>query len=179
MRSGPNWGRRAAFVVPIVGATVLSAILAAYLSAGVDDWLRWPLIALLAANMLYTALTGWPTVLGFMVRLFGSALQVKAKPSGLSRTALVMPIHKEDPRAVFAAVEVMARAVADARLLNVDLFVLSDTQDPAVAAAEMAAFAALRTRAPAGPALHYRRRTENTRRKVGNLAEFCNTWGSR
>jgi membrane glycosyltransferase len=173
----PAWPRRAAFALPILGATALATVLAASLTAGLADPLRWPLLALLAVNVLYIALTGWPTVLGFLARLTGRSLQVSASPSGLSRTALVMPIHQEDPFAVFAAVEVMARAVNDAKLRNVDLFVLSDTQDPAIAAAEARAFTALRARSAAGCALHYRRRTSNTGRKVGNLAEFCATWG--
>jgi membrane glycosyltransferase len=175
--AAPNWLRRAAFVVPILGATALATGLAIYLTTGIADPLRWPLLALLAVNVLYIALTGWPTVLGFLARLSGRTLQVLASPSGRSRTALVMPIHQEEPRAVFAAIEVMARAINDARLRNIDLFVLSDTQDPAIAAEEVRAFTALRARAAAGCALHYRRRTTNTGRKVGNLAEFCATWG--
>ncbi len=179
LRSAPGWLRRAAFVVPILGATALATGLAASLTADIADPLRLPLLALLAVNVLYMALTGWPTVLGFLARLFGRALQVSAIPSGKSRTALVMPIHQEDPRAVFPAIEVMARAIAAARLQNVDLFILSDTHDPAIAAEEARAFAVLRARADKGAALHYRRRTINTGRKVGNLAEFCATWGSR
>ncbi len=173
----PSWLRRAAFVIPVLGAAALATGLAASLTAGSDDPLRWPLLALLAINVLYMALTGWPTVLGFLARSSGRTLQVSASPSGQSRTALVMPIHQEDPRAVFAAVEVMARAINDARLQNIDFFVLSDTQDPAVAAEEAQAFSALRARATAGCAVHYRRRTSNAGRKVGNLAEFCTTWG--
>ncbi len=174
----PGWMRRAAFVVPVGGATALATGLATYLTAGIADPLRWPLLALLAVNVLYLALTGWPTVLGFLARLSGRTFRVSAAPSGQSRTALVMPIHHEDPRAVFAAVEVMVRAVNDAKLRNIDLFVLSDTQDPAVAAAEARAFAELRGRTAAGCELHYRRRASNAGRKVGNLAEFCATWGS-
>ncbi len=179
LRPAPGWLRRAAFVVPILGATALATGLAASLTSGIADPLRWPLLALLAVNVLYMALTGWPTVLGFLARLSGRALQVSAMPSGKSRTALVMPIHQEDPRAVFAAIEVMSQAIAASRLQNIDLFVLSDTHDPAIAAEEAQAFAALRARAAKGSVLHYRRRTSNAGRKVGNLAEFCATWGNR
>ena len=174
--TAPGWLRRAAFAIPVLGATALATGLAAVLTADSGGPLRWPLLALLAVNVLYMALTGWPTVLGFLTRLFGRTLHVSASPSGQSRTALVMPIHQENPRAVFAAVEVMARAVNDARLRNIDLFVLSDTQDPEIAAEEARAFAALRAREATGCKLHYRRRTSNTGRKVGNLAEFCATW---
>ncbi len=174
LRSAPGWLRRAAFIGPVVGSTALATALAVWLTAGVADPLRWPLLALLAVNVLYAALTGWPAVLGFLARLSGRTLQVAATPSGQSRTALVMPIHQEDPRTVFAAMEVMSQATAATGMQNIDLFVLSDTHDPAIAAEEMQAFAALRARVPA---LHYRRRTNNAGRKVGNLLEFCATWG--
>ncbi len=176
----PVWMRRAAFWGPVGVFSILGTALASFVTSGVTDWLRLPLLALIAVNLFYVALTGWPGVLGFLVRVSGRQLRVAAAPTGLSRTALLMPIHKEDPQAVFAAIEVMVRAVADARLANVDAFVLSDTQDPAIAAAEAAEFAALQARLPAhGPGLHYRRRTDNSGRKVGNLAEFCATHGPR
>ncbi len=176
LRAAPGRLRRAAFIVPILGSTALATALAAFVTRGIADPLRWPLLALLAVNILYAALTGWPTVLGFLARLSGRALHVSATPSGRSRTAVVMPIHQEDPRAVFAAVEVMSQAIAAAGMRNTDLFVLSDTHDPAIAAEEMRAFTALRARVPT---LHYRRRTSNAGRKVGNLLDFCATWGGR
>ena len=176
----PVWPRRAAFVAPIAVFVLLGTALAAQLTAGVSDPLRWPLLALIAANLLYVGLTGWPGILGFIVSRTGGGLRVTATPTGLSRTALLMPIHKEDPHAVFAAIESMIRAVADAGLSHVDVFVLSDTQDPAIAAEEARAFAAVQARNPAtGPGLSYRRRTSNTGRKVGNLAQFCEAHGAR
>ena len=176
--ASPLWLRRASFAVPVLGATVLGTWLAVVATQGLADPLRWPLLALVAGNVLYMALTGWPSVLGLLLHLFRRTVAVSGQPTGTSRTALLMPVHQEDPRAVFAAIEAMARSVADAGLQQVDLFVLSDTQDSEIAAAETAEFEALRARAPTGPALHYRRRTSNAGRKVGNLAEFCATWGA-
>ena len=175
LHAAPGWLRRAAFLVPVLGSTALATALAVSVTAGVADPLRWPLLALLAVNVLYAALTGLPAVLGFLARLFGRTLQVVATPSGQSRTAMVMPIHQEDPRAVFAAMEVMAQAMAASGLPRIDLFVLSDTQDADIAAEEMRAFAALRARVPA---LHYRRRANNAGRKVGNLLDFCAARGA-
>ena len=179
--ASPSWPRRLAFAGPVLGAAVLGTGLAAWLTAGLADPLRLPLLALLAVNLLYLALTGWPAVLGFLVRRAGLRLRVSARPTGLTRTALLMPIHREDPRAVFAAIEAMAGDLSAAGLRGVDLFVLSDTQDAAVAAQEQAAFDAVQARAAgrdaAGPLLHYRRRANNEGRKVGNLLEFCARWG--
>ena len=174
----PLTARRLAFWVPVTSATVMGTALGILATDGVGSPLRWPLLALLALNLLYMALTGVPAILGSVLHMARRTMRLApAAPSGLSRTAMLMPVHKEDPRSVVAAIEVMARAVADAGLENVDIFVLSDTQDLALASAEQAAFDALRARAPASPALHYRRRRDNVGRKAGNLADFCEQWG--
>ena len=134
------WLHRLAFWGPVGASVVASTALAAVATSGVASPLRWPLIGLMAVNVLYLALTGMPSLIGFVVHVCGRRLRTAASPSGVSRAALVMPIHCEEPEAVFAAVEVMARSVAEAGLDRVDLFVLSDTQDPAIAAAERAAY---------------------------------------
>ena len=176
---GPLWLRRLAFVGPVGAITVAGTVLSAMVTAGIDDWLRWPLLVLIAANFFYVALVGWPGILGYLVRAAGYGMRAQGVPTGLSRTALLMPIHKEDPQAVFAAIEVMTRAVGDARLPHTDFFVLSDTQDPTIAAAEAAAYASMMAALPTGgPAVTYRRRSSNAGRKVGNLGEFCATHGS-
>ena len=176
---GPLWARRLAFAGPVAAITLAGTALAALVTAGVDDILRWPLLALVAVNLFYVALVGWPGILGYLVRISGHGMQARGAPTGLSRTALLMPIHKEDPQAVFAAIEVMACAIAEALLPHTDLFVLSDTQDAAWATAEAAAYTAMVARLPpGGPTVTYRRRTSNAGRKVGNLGEFCATHGA-
>jgi membrane glycosyltransferase len=174
----PLWLRRAAFVLPVLGCTALGTWLATVATAGTDGVLRPVLLALVALNLLYMALTGWPTVLGFLVHVFRRRLHVSAAPSGQSSTALLMPVYNENPRAVFAAVEAMGRSIAEAGLSRVDLFVLSDTQDDAIAQIERTEFERLRARLPEGPGLYYRRRAVNSGRKVGNILDFCHNWGS-
>ena len=171
------WARRAAFAVPIVVSTVLGTWLAMVATAGSSGLLRPVLLVLVALNLLYVALTGWPTLLGFARHLAGRRLRTSAPSSGESRTAVLMPIYNEDPATVFASIETMVRAVAEAGLEIVDFFVLSDTQDKAIAATELSLFAQVQARLPEGPSLFYRRRAENTGRKVGNLLDFCQRWG--
>ena len=175
--AGSIWLRRLAFWAPVAATTAAGTVLGVMATAGTTSPFRWPLLVLLAANLFYLALTGMPAIIGFALHATRRKFRPAAQPSGLSRTALLMPIHNENPAAVFAAIEVMARAVADAGLGRTDIFVLSDTQDMGVAAEEEAAFALARARAPAGLGLHYRRRPSNAGRKSGNLAEFCERWG--
>ena len=174
----PVLWRRLAFWVPVATATTVGGVLGVAATSGVASPLRWPLLALLVLNLLYMALTGTPALIGVALHLARRKMPpASPQPTGLSRTAVLMPIHNEDPRTVFTAIETMARAIADAGLSNLGIFVLSDTQDPARAAAEQAAFDALLARAPAAPPLSYRRRASNAGRKVGNLADFCARWG--
>lgn len=178
LRDGRSiWLRRAAFLVPVAACTIGGTALATIATAGSDGLLRPVLLALVGFNILYMALTGWPMLLGFLLHLFRRRMRVEAVPTGQSRTALLMPVYNENPSDVFAAIEAMGRAVAEAGLERVDLFVLSDTQDPAIALSEQAEFQRLRERLPAGPELFYRRRTDNSGRKVGNLLDFCTRWG--
>ena len=54
---------------------------------------------------------------------------------------------------------------------------LSDTNDPAVAAAEEKAVAAWKAADPDRDRIIYRRRTDNTGFKAGNVRDFCDRWG--
>jgi membrane glycosyltransferase len=56
-------------------------------------------------------------------------------------------------------------------------FVLSDTSDGRVAAAEEAAVAAWRGRSPSPHHIVYRRRADNRGFKAGNVRDFCETHG--
>ncbi|HEY4973024.1 MAG TPA: glucans biosynthesis glucosyltransferase MdoH, partial [Steroidobacteraceae bacterium] len=94
------------------------------------------------------------------------------------RTAIVTPIYNEDTLRVFAATDAIWSSLQQQPCeRSFDLFILSDTRDPAIASAELAAWRALVVRRGADGRVFYRRRTENIGRKSGNLAEFVRNWG--
>jgi membrane glycosyltransferase len=164
-----------AFALPAFGLPVFGVWLAAVQTAGAPGPARPILLLLLFGNLLFLGWTGWPGVLGALSRI-GRRPPATAIPNGISRTAVLFPIYNEDPQAVFAAVALTARTLAEHGLDMVDVFVLSDTRDAAIAAAEEAEFARLQ---PAcGDRVHYRRRATNTQRKAGNIADFCDQWGT-
>ena len=169
--------RRLAFWGPVLALTALGVGLGVSLTAGSGSVLRWPLLGLMGVNLLYLAVSAWPGVLGLLAGTGRVRQQAAAVPSGASRTAVLLPVFNEDVNPVFAAVETMALAVSQSGLPNVHFFVLSDTTDPAIAAQEGEAYRALLARLPQSASLHYRRRAVNTRRKVGNIADFCARWG--
>lgn len=99
-----------------------------------------------------------------------------------ARTAIVMPICNEDISAVFAGLRATCGSLAATGALRLfDVFVLSDTADPALQAAEERAFrrlcAMLGEPADGTGRLFYRWRKRRVKRKAGNVADFCRRWG--
>lgn len=96
------------------------------------------------------------------------------------RTALLVPIHNEEPGRVFANLQAIHDSLAaTGRLDSFDVFVLSDTTDPDVWVAEELEWHALQDRLTPGAPVYYRRRRHNVGRKSGNVADFCRRWGHR
>ena len=102
-----------------------------------------------------------------------------------TRTAIVMPICNEHVATVFAGLRASFESLrATGEIERFDFFVLSDTNQPDARAAEQAAWSdlvgALGLDAPGTPEhgrVHYRWRQHRSKRKAGNVADFCRRWG--
>jgi membrane glycosyltransferase len=136
-------------------------------------------------TILFTWITGafWTALAGFVVRLKGRdpAVLHPQEVAGRAvrgRTALLMPVYNEDTRRVFAGLEVIwSRLKAHPHAEAFDLFVLSDTGDAEIAAAEERAWQVLIDRHDARGRIFYRRRRQNLGRKAGNIEDFVRSWG--
>jgi membrane glycosyltransferase len=136
---------------------------------------------------LFTWIAGalWTAIAGFGVRLAGGdpagivVTGLEARPLR-ARTALVMPIYNEDPRRVAAGLESIWASLAQQPERGAfDLFILSDSTDPAIAAQEEATWQRFVARQQEGAGkVFYRRRQDRTERKAGNIADFIRRWGS-
>ncbi|HSI47819.1 MAG TPA: glucans biosynthesis glucosyltransferase MdoH [Ideonella sp.] len=142
---------------------------------------------------LFTLLFAWVSagavtaVMGFIVTLKGDPHALSAKSvEGLTlpadaRTAVIMPICNEDVATVFAGLRATCESLsATGAQRAFDMFVLSDTSDPTLRAAELRAWHALRqqlTDAGSELRVYYRWRQRRTKRKAGNVADFCRRWG--
>jgi membrane glycosyltransferase len=142
---------------------------------------------------LYTLLFAWVSA-GFFTALMGAWVLLRGDPHALSaasvahqtlrgdaRTAIVMPICNEHVPTVFAGLRATCESLAATGAGTLfDVFVLSDTADPAVRDAEVAAWHHLRGvlgEQGLGARVHYRWRQRRTKRKAGNVADFCRRWG--
>jgi membrane glycosyltransferase len=144
----------------------------------------------LAQGLLVTLLFTWVTA-GFVTAIMGFVVQLRGDPHALraadathrpihheARTAIIMPICNEQVSAVFAGLRATCESLAAtgaARLY--DVFLLSDTSDPALRAAELAAWDQLCRELGDGARVHYRWRQRRSQRKAGNVADFCRRWG--
>jgi membrane glycosyltransferase len=142
------------------------------------------LVGLFALNVSWIALSFWTAVLGFL-----SLARTGGRPEGLvwpesppplvTRTAVLIPVHNEDPREVFSLLEAMWGSLeATGESAAFHFFVLSDTTNPALWLQEELEWASVCRRLGAQGRLFYRRRSSNEGKKSGNVAEFCRGWGS-
>jgi len=182
--------RRAVFVL----LTVISTAIATHLFTGMQPdydsaWLQYGQITLFALLSAWVV-TGFMTaMMGFYVTIRGDRHALSAKKvqhhtlDAATRTAIIMPICNEDVRTVFAGLRATCESVAGTGHVKAfDVFVLSDTSDPATQKAERAAWEELRTQLAVHPdqpqiEVYYRLRKRRTDRKAGNVADFCRRWG--
>ncbi|MCB9946302.1 MAG: glucans biosynthesis glucosyltransferase MdoH [Rhodospirillaceae bacterium] len=182
-------GRRLVFLA-LVSAMILAVVSAMGLILGSDGFT----IVEIAMLVLFTLNTPW-VVIGFFNALIGFVLLhatrdpiklvLPVRPPAddapiTERTAIVMPVFNEVPERIFRHLQTVVESLdgtgeADA----FEIFLLSDTRDPAIAAEEQARFERWRAEDRAPDRLHYRRREDNTGHKTGNLRDFCERWGDR
>ena len=177
--------RRNALLLSIALSALLAAALLLHTLAPTDH------SALRIAQVgLYSLLFAWVTA-GCVTAVMGAVVLLRGDRHALSaagvahvpiradaRTAIIMPICNEQVAPVFAGLRATCESLAAtgaARLF--DVYVLSDTSDPSLRAAELAAWGQLRDLLGDGARIYYRWRQRRSRRKAGNVADFCRRWG--
>ena len=150
-------------------------------------------LADLVLTVLFAITLPW-TVIGFWNALVGLAIMRLAADESAAVTPVVGRVRGDEPITASTAILLCVRNEVPARMIrNVEpmldgiaaagaggrfhLYVLSDTNDPEIAAAEERLFGALAEKWRGRIAVTYRRRTENTGFKAGNILDFCRRWG--
>jgi membrane glycosyltransferase len=134
---------------------------------------------LFALTFAWIAFACASSVLGFLKLLLDPRPRLELAPfDRVGRTALLMPVYNEDPARVAGTLERMGWSLAalDAHR-RFDIFILSDTRDAAIAAAEEHEARQLARRLRGLVRVYYRRRENNHHRKAGNIADFVRRWG--
>ena len=94
------------------------------------------------------------------------------------KTAVLMTLRNECPTRAFLRLRTVKRSLDETgHGASFGYFVLSDSSDPDVAAAEEAALEAWRREVANPECITYRRRETNLGYKAGNVRDFCERWG--
>ena len=143
------------------------------------------ILVVFAISFSWIALSFWAAVIGFALsalRLDPVTLRrspsIRHRSPLSERTAILVPIYNEDTRRVFAGVAATYRSLAGTPWLSsFDVFILSDTTDADIWAAEEVMWRETVRRLDAGGRLFYRHRAENIGRKAGNIRDWVERWG--
>lgn len=152
--------------------------------------LEYALLALFSITFTWIVTAFCSGCMGFILQLFRidpltltrqKAIEIDQQALSKTRTAVVMPIYNEDTQRVIAGFEVSLRSlIKTGQFAHFDFYLLSDTQDKEIANNELKAWYALTERlGDFAKQTFYRRREDNKHRKVGNLTDFCERWGSK
>ena len=156
---------------------------------GAGGWtiLDYVLFVAFAIGSPWTVLGFWNSVIGFWLLHIAYDPMKQVAPFAAAgdlptpitvRTAIMMTLRNEDPVRAFLRLRTVKASVdATGEGRQFDYFILSDTNDPAVAEAEDAAAKAWAVEVGEPGRIVYRRRTVNTGFKAGNVREFCEQWG--
>ena len=181
--------RRRALVLTLNVATWAGMLVwgASILAAGGWTFIGSVLLSCFAIGLPWPVLGFWNAVIG-LTMLHGrrDGLQQVAPfldagniPAALTvSTAVLMTLRNEDPgRAVLRLQTVKASLDSIGEGARFSYFVLSDTDCADVATAEEEAIAAWRAGDSDRERIIYRRRSDNTGFKAGNVRDFCRRWG--
>ena len=174
-----------------LGAVVGTQTMADVLPQHGGTWAEQGLLLLFGVLFAWISAGFWTGLMGTWVMLRGRdrSAVTDALPrlrrqaiDASARTAIIMPICNEHVPTVFAGLRATYESLAATDAAEAfDFFVLSDTSQPAIRAAEQAAWSELAealAREGSTARIHYRWRQHRSRRKAGNVADFCRRWGA-
>ena len=179
--------RQIVFALNVVTYVAMLWVAALALGAGGWTWVDVIMFICFAAGTPWTVLGFWNALIGLWLLHFRRDAVAEVAPYAAAgdqpaplrvKTAVFMTVRNEDPaRAILRLRTVKASVDATGEGGVFSYFVLSDTSDPAVGAAEEAAVEAWKAADPGREQILYRRRADNTGYKAGNVREFCARWG--
>jgi membrane glycosyltransferase len=171
------------FGLTVIAIIALGAAMFGVLRSRADEAASVIFLILFLAGLPWTMIGFWNSVIGFVIlrcvpdpAAYTNPAIRKTPPDSpiATRTAICVAMRHEDVGLVFARLEAMVQSIVQTPWADAfDFHVLSDSARPDVAAEEESHFAAIAARYPRPGFLTYRRRTDNSGFKAGNLLEFA------
>lgn len=176
--------------MPVPVRRLLFAALVTATVAGLATWLALVLaptvgssvvplmVAALTVKAAWVAINFWNAAIGFVLLQRNASIAPDLTPptadAMTGRVAVVMTERNESTSAVIARLRAMAACLnATTHGAHFDYWLLSDTSDADIAAAEERAIETWRAATPHPGRIFYRRRTRNDGAQHGNLYDFC------
>lgn len=177
-------GLRRAFIVLATLAMTAVAAEQMYLVLSVSSLtiLEGAILVLFVVLFAWIAFSFANAFTGFMLTLIGpdTSLGIDSRaslPNLDKRHALLVPTYNEDPARLFARLQATWESIADTGQGECfDVFILSDTTDPAVWLNEEEQYLALVARTGSRN-IFYRHRRDNVARKAGNIGDWVTRFG--
>lgn len=151
--------------------------------------LLWQALVIAPFSILFFWLT-----LGFMTAVTGLWVMVGDDPYRIipppgtpvpklttqQTTAILLPIYNEEIAYVYAGLKSIYQSLEQTgQLQHFEFYILSDSDDASNWLREEAAWSALCRDLASTERIHYRRRKHRTKKKSGNVMDFCRRWGKR
>ena len=184
----PLTARRIFFTLIVAASMIgLTWLLAFGLTAGGFGVADFILVVLFAVTLPWSVIGFWNATIGLFIMRSKNPVAAVTPIAGrvtnnepiTAKTAILWCVRNEDTERVIRNIEPMMEGIAasgDAAQFHV--FILSDTNWPEIAATEEPRFNQLKEKWQGRLALTYRRRTDNTGFKAGNVFDFCTRWGA-
>ncbi len=190
LQANAELSRRRLIMLALNAVTWLAMMWLAAHILGSGGWtlLDIILLACFAVGTPWTVLGFWNAVIGLWLLHWQKSPLDQVAPFAAAgdektpirtKTAIFMTVRNEDPaRAILRLKTIKASVDATSEGAAFSYFILSDTNIPDVAVAEERAVADWRAgEKNDGDRITYRRRSDNTGFKAGNVRDFCDRWG--
>jgi membrane glycosyltransferase len=160
----------------------------AILGAGGWTWVDVGLFACFALGTPWAVLGFWNALIGLWLLHFrGKDARPDVAPYAAAgeqptpiriKTAIFMTLRNEDAGRAIQRFKIVAESLERTGEGGAfSYFILSDSNNPSIAAAEEQAVAAWKASAHEPERIVYRRRSDNVGYKAGNVRDFCARWG--
>ncbi|MDO9024475.1 glucans biosynthesis glucosyltransferase MdoH [Zwartia sp.] len=145
------------------------------------------LMVLFALTLPWMVVGFWNAIIGLLLCQLSTNPTAAVLPSEMDitdtepltcSTAILLCIRNETPERLERNLETMLHGLAAPGIgEHFHIYVLSDTNDVAIAAQEQACFGSMQQRWLGQIAITYRCRDDNAGYKAGNIEDFCKRWG--
>ncbi len=150
-----------------------------FLQFGEADGLDWIDIVRSMLILMSTFWLAWGAAQGLLGLTTRPSVRLRSDGPIRGRTVILVPVYNEDPVTTFARIAAMDASMRElATGASFDFAILSDTRNEAIAARERLWFLRLVQDRDGQGRIFYRRRSDNTGRKAGNIEDFITRSGA-